>query len=77
MSTYSIPRSFRRHITTAAWHTADFDPVWFNSRGTYPDENGRMPNIHRETDVLAHVDFKPMHDAVALSSAMILKLDNQ
>ena len=70
-----------RHVTTGAWHTADFDSVWFN-RGGVPtltlaalDENGRMPNIHRETDVLTNVDFKPMHDAVALASAMILKLD--
>lgn len=70
-----------KHITTGAWHTADFDSVWFN-RGGVPtltlaalDENGRMPNIHRETDVLANVDFKPMHDAIALASAMILKLD--
>lgn len=69
------------HVTTGAWHTADFDSVWFN-RGRVPtltlaalDANGRMPNIHRETDVLANVDFKPMHDAIALAGAMILKLD--
>ena len=69
------------HVTTGVWHTADFDSVWFN-RGGVPaltlaalDENGLMPNIHRETDTLDTVDFKPMHDAIALASAMILKLD--
>ncbi len=71
-----------KHVTTGAWHTADFDSVWFN-RGGVPtvtlaalDENGRMPNIHRETDVLANVDFQPMHDAVVLAREMILKLNN-
>lgn len=60
------------HIKTGAWHTADFDSVWFQRGGVASvtlaalDQNGRMPNIHRETDILENVDFKPMLDAVDL-----------
>lgn len=60
------------HIKTGAWHTADFDSVWFQRGGIASvtlaalDQNGRMPNIHRETDVIENVDFKPMFDAVKL-----------
>lgn len=60
------------HIKTGAWHTADFDSVWFQRAGINAvtlaalDHNGRMPNIHRETDVFENVDFKPMHDAIHL-----------
>lgn len=61
------------NITTGAWHTADFDSVWFQ-RAEIPsvtlaalDKNGRMPNIHRPTDTLENVDFKPMNDAIKLA----------
>lgn len=60
------------HIKTGVWHTADFDSVWFQRGGIASvtlaalDQNGRMPNIHRETDVIENVDFKPMFDAVKL-----------
>jgi Peptidase family M28 len=69
------------HVKTGAWHTADFDSVWFNRVGIQTvtlaalDNNGRMPNIHRETDVLKNVDFKPMHDAINLATKMILEAD--
>lgn len=69
------------HIKTGAWHTADFDSVWFNRAGIPTltlaalDENGRMPNIHRETDMLSNVDLKPMHDAIALATEVIVALD--
>lgn len=70
-----------KHITTGAWHTADFDSVWFNRAGIPTltlaalDNNGRMPNIHRETDTLQRVDFQPMHDAINLAVEIISKLD--
>ncbi len=69
------------HITSGAWHTADFDSVWFNRAGMATltlaalDKNGKMPNIHRETDLLQNVDFKPMHDAILLATAIVKKLD--
>jgi hypothetical protein len=60
-------------ITTGAWHTADFDSVWFQRAGipsvTFAalDGNGRMPNIHRPTDILSNVDFIPMEKAIILA----------
>ena len=60
------------HIKSGAWHTADFDSVWFQRGGVKAvtlaalDSNGRMHNIHRETDVIENVDFKPMLDAIDL-----------
>ena len=62
-----------KNVTTGAWHTADFDSVWFQRAGIPAvtlaalDANGRMPNIHRPTDVLANVDFLPMEKAVILA----------
>lgn len=61
------------NLTTGAWHTADFDSVWFQRAGipsvtlSALDKNGRMPNIHRPTDTLENVDFKPMNDAIKLA----------
>lgn len=61
------------NITTGAWHTADFDSVWFQRAGIQSvtlaalDKNGRMPNIHRPTDTLENVDFKPMNEAIKLA----------
>ncbi len=66
-----------KHIKMGAWHTADFDSVWFQRAGVQSltlaalDKNGRMPNIHRETDVFDNVDFKPMHDTIQLASLMV------
>lgn len=62
-----------KNVTTGAWHTADFDSVWFQRAGIPAvtlaalDANGRMPNIHRPTDILANVDFLPMEKAVILA----------
>lgn len=62
-----------QHIMMGAWHTADFDSVWFQRAGmpcvtlAALDANGRMPNIHRPTDTLDNVDFKPMFDAIDLA----------
>jgi Peptidase family M28 len=68
------------HVKLGAWHTADFDSVWFH-RGGIPsvtlaalDSNGRMPNIHRETDVINNVDFTPMHDAIILATELVKNL---
>ncbi len=68
------------HISTGEWHTADFDSVWFN-RALIPtitlaalDSDGRMPNIHRETDTLDNVNFKPVYDAILLASTIIKKI---
>ncbi|MCU0324075.1 MAG: M20/M25/M40 family metallo-hydrolase [Spirosomaceae bacterium] len=69
-----------QHITTGAWHTADFDSVWFLRAGVpcvtlaALDTNGRMPNIHRPTDTFENVDFKPMNDAIQLAEQIALKL---
>ena len=71
-----------KHVKLGAWHTADFDSVWFQRAGVPSltlaalDQNGRMPNIHRETDVLENVNFKPMHDAVEVALAIVKKLSN-
>jgi hypothetical protein len=68
------------HVKLGAWHTADFDSVWFQRGGIQSvtlaalDQNGRMPNIHRETDVLNNVDYKPMHDAIELAVELVKAL---
>ena len=68
------------HVKLGAWHTADFDSVWFQRAGVASvtlgalDHNGRMPNIHRESDIMDNVDFKPMHDAVKVAVQMVMKL---
>lgn len=62
-----------KNVTTGAWHTADFDSVWFQRAGVPAltlaalDANGRMPNIHRPTDILSNVDFLPMEKAIILA----------
>lgn len=62
-----------KEVTTGAWHTADFDSVWFQRAGIPSvtlaalDTNGRMPNIHRPTDILSNVDFVPMEKAIILA----------
>jgi hypothetical protein len=69
------------HVKTGAWHTADFDSVWFHRAGIPSvtlaalDTNGRMPNIHRPTDILDNVDFRPMNDAILLATLMGEKLN--
>jgi Peptidase family M28 len=68
------------HVKTGAWHTADFDSVWFQRGGIQSitlaalDQNGRMPNIHRETDVMSNVNFKPMHDAIKLAVELVKRI---
>jgi Peptidase family M28 len=68
-------------VKTGAWHTADFDSVWFQRAGIPSltlaalDKNGRMPNIHRPTDILANVDFKPMEKAIILVEAIGIQLN--
>ncbi len=62
-----------KEVSTGAWHTADFDSVWFQRAGIPAvtlaalDNNGRMPNIHRPTDILSNVDFVPMEKAIILA----------
>ncbi|RYU93322.1 M28 family metallopeptidase [Emticicia agri] len=62
-----------KEVTTGAWHTADFDSVWFQRAGIPAvtlaalDSKGRMPNIHRPTDILSNVDFVPMEKAIILA----------
>ncbi len=69
------------HVKSGEWHTADFDSVWFNRVGIPTltlaalDTNGRMPNIHRETDIYENVNFIPMNDAIALAVNLCLKID--
>ena len=62
-----------KNVTTGAWHTADFDSVWFQRAGVPAvtlaalDAHGRMPNIHRPTDILSNIDFLPMEKAIILA----------
>lgn len=69
------------HVKSGEWHTADFDSVWFNRVGIPSltlaalDSNGKMPNIHRETDIYENVNFTPMNDAIALAVKLCLKID--
>lgn len=69
-------------VTTGAWHTADFDSVWFQRAGIPAvtlaalDGNGRMPNIHRPTDILLNVDFVPMGKAIILAEKIGEHLNN-
>lgn len=68
-------------VKTGAWHTDDFDSVWFQRAGIPSltlaalDKNGRMPNIHRPTDILVNVDFKPMEKAIILAEAIGIQLN--
>jgi Zn-dependent M28 family amino/carboxypeptidase len=70
-----------KEVKTGAWHTADFDSVWFQRAGIPSvtvaalDKNGRMPNIHRPTDILANVDYKPMEKAIILAEAIGIQLN--
>jgi hypothetical protein len=70
-----------KKVSSGAWHTADFDSVWFQRAGIPSvtlaalDKNGRMPNIHRPTDTLANVDFTPMEKAIVLAEKIGEKLD--
>lgn len=69
-------------VSTGAWHTADFDSVWFQRAGIPSvtlaalDKNGKMPNIHRPTDILVNVDFKPMEKAIILAEKIGEKLNS-
>lgn len=71
-----------KEVTTGAWHTADFDSVWFQRAGIPAvtlaalDANGRMPNIHRPTDILSNVDFVPMEKAIILAEKIGEHLNN-
>ena len=68
-------------VTTGAWHTADFDSVWFQRAGIPSvtlaalDKYGRMPHIHRPKDILDNVDFSPMNQAIMLAEEIGEKLD--
>lgn len=70
-----------KEVQTGAWHTADFDSVWFQRAGIPSvtlaalDKNGRMPNIHRPTDILANLDYKPMEKAIILAEAIGIQLN--
>ncbi len=70
-----------QEVKTGAWHTADFDSVWFQRAGIPSvtlaalDKNGRMPNIHRPTDILSNVDFNPMEKAIILAEAIGVQLN--
>jgi hypothetical protein len=71
-----------KDVSTGAWHTADFDSVCFQRAGIPSltlaalDKNGRMPNIHRPTDILTNVDFVPMEKAIILAEKIGEKLNS-
>ena len=71
--------TFQDRAQVGRWHTADFDSAWF-VRNDIPvlalcalDANGQMPRIHQLTDVLDPIDPTPMHTAIDLAEAVILK----
>lgn len=50
-------------ITTANWHTGDFDTIWFARAGipsltlSSQDENGLIAHLHRPEDTIENVDL--------------------
>ncbi len=72
-----------QEVSSGAWHTADFDSVWFQRAGVpcltlaALDKNGRMPNIHRPTDTLENVDFVPMEKAIILAEKIGIRLNSE
>ena len=68
-------------ISTGAWHTTDFDSICFQRAGIPSltlgalDKNGKMPHIHRSTDTLDKVDFKPLKKAIILAEKIAERLN--
>lgn len=62
-----------KNISIGAWHTGDFDSVWFQRAGIPSltlaalDKQGKMPYIHRPTDTFEKLDFKPMQQSIDLA----------
>ncbi len=62
-----------KNISVGAWHTGDFDSVWFQRAGIPSltlaalDKQGKMPHIHRPTDTFEKVDFRPMEKSIDLA----------
>ncbi|NOY70222.1 MAG: Zn-dependent exopeptidase M28 [Deltaproteobacteria bacterium] len=67
-------------ITTGRWHTGDFDSLYFQRAGissltlSAQDENGLIPNLHRETDIIENLDFKTVELAADFASDIVMKL---
>lgn len=69
-----------QHIKPGAWHTADFDSIWFAREGlpsmtlSAQDEHGRIPNLHRPGDTIDNVDENVVLCAIDFAQATIRRL---
>jgi len=70
-------------VKPGVWHTGDFDSIWFARAGipsmtlSAQDAQGRIPNLHRPSDVLQNVDAAVPMLAVELAEAIVRRLASQ
>jgi hypothetical protein len=69
-----------QHIKPGAWHTADFDSVWFARAGipsvtiSSQDAQGLIPFLHRPDDTIENVDANVVLSAIDFAEATIRRL---
>ncbi len=69
-----------KQVTSAAWHTGDFDSLWFNRAGipsltlSAQDTDGLIPDLHRPTDTLENVDPHLLGFSLDYAEALVRKL---
>ncbi|WP_266366010.1 M20/M25/M40 family metallo-hydrolase [Tellurirhabdus rosea] len=72
-------RNFRGQVSIGAWHTADFDTVWFVREGipaitlSALDEHGQMPHIHRKEDQLLNTNLSALPLAVDFATQTVVR----
>ena len=70
-------------ITTASWHTGDFDTIWFERSGipsltlSSQDENGLIAHLHRPEDTIENVDLDLLPHAVDFAVATLDSIQRQ
>lgn len=70
-------------ITTASWHTGDFDTIWFERSGipsltlSAQDANGLMAHLHRPEDTMENVDPGLLPFAVDFAVATLDSIRHQ
>lgn len=69
-----------QNITEGAWHTGDFDSIWFNRAGipgltlSAQDAEGLIPHLHRPGDTLENVNPELPGQAVLFAEAVVRRL---
>ena len=69
-----------QHIKPGAWHTADFDSIWFAREGipsltlSAQDEQKQIPFLHRPDDTIDNVDANVVLCAIDFAQATIRRL---